>query len=56
VDPFAALMTVEDEELCDPADVGFFGPFSDVWSSIYWKRQIQYILATVRQTEGGKER
>ena len=30
VDPFAALITVEDEESGDPADVGFFGPFSNV--------------------------
>jgi hypothetical protein len=30
VNPFALLITVEDEESSDPADVGFFGPFSDV--------------------------
>jgi hypothetical protein len=33
VNPFAALITVEDEESSDPADVGFFGPFSDVQGS-----------------------
>ena len=33
VNPFAALIMVEDEEAGDPADVGFFGPFSDVESS-----------------------
>ena len=30
MDPFAAMVTVEDEEAGDPADVGFFGSFSDV--------------------------
>jgi hypothetical protein len=33
VDPFAVLVTVEDEETGDPADVGFLGSFSDVEDS-----------------------
>ena len=33
VNPFAVLVTVKDEEAGDPADVGFFGSFSDVEGS-----------------------